>query len=68
MTLYLNGNALNIHPEHYAHLLAFLEAQTLTTGRFAVEVDGTLLPKARLDSTPLYDGMRIEVVQAVGGG
>ncbi|OAV16825.1 hypothetical protein AO374_1360 [Moraxella catarrhalis] len=45
-----------------------LNAHGLTQGRFAVEIDGTLVPKSRLTLTKLKDGMSIEVVQAVGGG
>lgn len=40
----------------------------LSQGRFAVEVDGDLVPKSQLDQYAIKDGMVIEVVQAVGGG
>lgn len=49
-------------------VLELLEAHALTQGRFAVEIDGMLVPKSRLGDTALDDGMNIEVVQAVGGG
>lgn len=40
----------------------------LSSGRYAVEVDGELIPKSELDKLAVVDGMTIEVVQAVGGG
>ncbi|MDO5768563.1 MAG: sulfur carrier protein ThiS [Psychrobacter sp.] len=40
----------------------------LSQGRFAVEVDGELVPKSQLNQFAIQDGMIIEVVQAVGGG
>lgn len=40
----------------------------LSTGRYAVEVNGELIPKSELDKVDIVEGMIIEVVQAVGGG
>ncbi len=40
----------------------------LSTGRYAVEVDGELIPKSELGQLRVIEGMNIEVVQAVGGG
>lgn len=40
----------------------------LSVGRYAVEVDGELIPKSELGLMRVADGMTIEVVQAVGGG
>lgn len=40
----------------------------LSSGRYAVEVNGELIPKSELDNLHIIDGMIIEVVQAVGGG
>ena len=40
----------------------------LSSGRYAVEVDGELIPKSELDKIRIVEGMAIEVVQAVGGG
>ncbi len=61
----LNGQAIETTA---ATVLELLTAQGLTQGRFAVEIDGLLVPKPRLADTPLSNGMTIEVVQAVGGG
>ena len=41
---------------------------SLSSGRYAVEVDGELIPKSELDKVRIVEGMIIEVVQAVGGG
>lgn len=40
----------------------------LSQGRYAVEVDGELIPKSELIQLRIKEGMNIEVVQAVGGG
>lgn len=40
----------------------------LSVGRFAVEVNGELVPKSELPALKITEGMAIEVVQAVGGG
>ena len=61
----LNGNPQTTTCQS---VLELLESQDLSTGRFAVEIDGMLVPKTRLADTSVADGMIIEVVQAVGGG
>jgi sulfur carrier protein len=40
----------------------------LSSGRYAVEVDGELIPKSELTKINIVENMVIEVVQAVGGG
>lgn len=40
----------------------------LSSGRYAVEVNGELVPKSELGKLRIVEGMIIEVVQAVGGG
>lgn len=40
----------------------------LSQGRYAVEIDGELVPKSELAQLQVVEGMNIEVVQAVGGG
>lgn len=63
--LILNGQAIETTA---STVLELLTDQGLTQGRFAVEIDGGLVPKSRLANTELFDGISIEVVQAVGGG
>ncbi|WP_394261833.1 sulfur carrier protein ThiS [Moraxella boevrei] len=64
-TVQLNGKTLQTSHEN---LLIFLDEMGQTNGRFAVEVNGELIPKSQLSTTPIHDNMVIEVVQAVGGG
>ena len=40
----------------------------LSQGRYAVEVDGELIPKSELGLLHIAEAMSIEVVQAVSGG
>lgn len=47
---------------------AVLDELQLTQGRYAVEINGELIPKSELSATPVEQSMVIEVVQAVGGG
>ncbi len=61
---------LNGEHKHTLHnnLQIFLDEMGQTQGRFAVEINGELIPKSQLANVTLLDGMKIEVVQAVGGG
>ena len=52
----------------HSNLQLFLDEMGQTQGRFAVEINGELIPKSQLANVTLLDGMVIEVVQAVGGG
>lgn len=47
---------------------AVLDQLQLTQGRYAVEINGELIPKSELSATPVEQDVVIEVVQAVGGG
>ncbi|ELA08351.1 thiamine biosynthesis sulfur transfer protein [Moraxella macacae 0408225] len=64
-TVQLNGETLQTSHDN---LLLFLDDMGQTNGRFAVEINGELIPKSQLNLTSLHDNMVIEVVQAVGGG
>lgn len=64
-SIHLNGE---IQRSSADNVLQLLDEFQLTQGRFAVEIDGMLVPKTHLSQTVLIDGMHIEVVQAVGGG
>ena len=61
----LNGD---VKQTLHQNLLQFLNEMGQTQGRFAVEINGELIPKSQLENVTLQDGMNIEVVQAVGGG
>lgn len=61
----LNGD---VKQTLHQNLLQLLDEMGQTQGRFAVEINGELIPKSQLANVTLQDGMNIEVVQAVGGG
>lgn len=65
ITVMLNGENVQTMQKNLQQLLAEIGQ---TKGRFAVEVNGELIPKSQLTNTLLTDKMTIEVVQAVGGG
>lgn len=64
-TITVNGKTLQTTHETVQLVINELG---LSTGRYAVEVDGELTPKSELPALPIAEGMQIEVVQAVGGG
>lgn len=65
ITIVLNGESVQTLQPNLQQLLDEMEQ---TKGRFAVEVNGELVPKSQLATTLLTENMKIEVVQAVGGG
>lgn len=64
-TIHVNGRTLQT--THQTVQLVVNELG-LSSGRYAVEVDGELVPKSELAQLRIVEGMNIEVVQAVGGG
>ncbi|MGP4862772.1 sulfur carrier protein ThiS [Psychrobacter sp. T6-5] len=64
-TISVNGK--NLQTTHQTVQLVINELG-LSQGRYAVEVDGELIPKSELAQLRIEEGMNIEVVQAVGGG
>lgn len=64
---YISVNGKKLQTTHQTVLLVINELG-LSQGRYAVEVDGELIPKSELDKLLITEGMTIEVVQAVGGG
>jgi sulfur carrier protein len=64
-TITVNGKSLQT--THQTVQLVINELG-LSQGRYAVEVDGELMPKSELAQLRIVEGMDIEVVQAVGGG
>lgn len=64
-TIIVNGKTLQT--THQTVQLVINELG-LSQGRYAVEVDGELIPKSELAQLSIVEGMNIEVVQAVGGG
>ena len=47
---------------------ALVASMALAGRRYAVERNGEVVPKSRLDATAIEDGDRFEIVFAVGGG
>ena len=66
VTIRLNGETQAVPAG--ASLAAALGAFDLTGRRFAVELNGAVVPRSQLATTTVADGDRIEVVIAVGGG
>ena len=64
---YISVNGKKLQTTHQTVQLVINELG-LSKGRYAVEVDGELIPKSELDKLLITEGMNIEVVQAVGGG
>jgi sulfur carrier protein len=68
MTIWLNGHEQEL-PAGVSLAAAVEAAGAPPGGRgVAVAVDGEVIPRDRWDDTPLGDGQRVEVVQAVQGG
>lgn len=64
-TIKINGEQIQTSQQFVKPVLDELQ---LTQGRYAVEIDGELIPKSELATTVIKPDMIIEVVQAVGGG
>lgn len=66
LVLQVNGHAREVPPgSSVAHLVSALQ---LAGKRFAIELNGEIVPRSRHAVTPLNDGDKLEVVVAVGGG
>lgn len=51
-----------------ATVASLLATMAVAGKRFAVERNGSVVPRSQVAQTPLADGDRLEVVIAVGGG
>jgi len=66
LLIQVNGESRQVPPgTKVAQLIA---AMPLAGKRYAVERNGEIVPKSRLDSVTLADQDRLEIVIAVGGG
>ena len=66
MDIQLNGEPRQTEADiTIARLLA---DEGLAERRVAVEVNGTIVPRGRLDTHTLAEGDRVEIVHALGGG
>ena len=71
MQILLNGAPCDLEPRDgagVATLAQLLAGLDLGGRRFAVEVNGELVPRAEHAGFRLAPGDRVEIVQAIGGG
>jgi thiamine biosynthesis protein ThiS len=50
------------------YLLSVLVADLGISGRFAIEINGEIVPRRSFDNRLLRENDRVEIVKAVGGG
>lgn len=62
----LNGEQYTIEGD--AGLLALLERLKMRRNRVAVEINRSIVPRARYDTIRLQPGDTVEVINFVGGG
>ena len=65
MQIYLNGELTQTACHN---LLQLVQELALEGKRFAVEQNEKIVPKSKLEQSPLSDHDRIEIIHAVGGG
>ena len=65
LKIFVNGEPLEI-PDNFAlkDIIEILEV----TGRYAIEVNGEIVPKSQHLDFAINNGDAVEVVKAVGGG
>lgn len=66
LTLQINGEPQQFPPD--TNVAALVAVLPLTGKRFAIELNGEIVPRSQHASTKLHQGDRLEVVVAVGGG
>ena len=66
LTLQINGEQKQFSPD--INVAGLVAAMALTGKRFAIELNGEIVPRSSHASTQLRDGDKLEVVVAVGGG
>ena len=66
LTLHVNGKQQQFPPN--SSVAGLVAAMSLQGRRFAIELNGEVVPKSRHATTRLADGDKLEVVVAVGGG
>ncbi len=65
MDLLLNGEPFSAgQTQTVADLITNLDLD----GKFAIEVNQTIIPRSEYTNTNLHAGDKIEIVQAIGGG
>ncbi|MBL8513442.1 MAG: sulfur carrier protein ThiS [Betaproteobacteria bacterium] len=66
MSLTLNGQSTTLPP--HSAVIEAVKQFPVEGKRYAVELNGEIVPKSQHATTSLKDGDKIEIVIAVGGG
>lgn len=66
LTLQINGEQKQFPPD--LNVAGLIASMALAGKRFAIELNGEIVPKSSHANTQLHDGDKLEVVVAVGGG
>lgn len=66
MQIHLNGEPRTV--ESAGNVAELLAALDLAGQRVAVERNGEIVPRSRLEQEPVAEGDRFEIVRAIGGG
>jgi sulfur carrier protein len=66
ITIQLNGEPYTLQGDQ--GLVSLLEGLRMRTGRLAVEINHTVVPRADYARTVLNDGDQVEIINFVGGG
>lgn len=65
MKLHINGETYHLEVSTMADVIEHFQLQK---GLVATELDGTIIDRSQWNETVLKEGMKIELVQFVGGG
>ena len=66
MQIWLNDKAH--HVESAVDLSSLIEELTLPSESVAIAIDGQVVPRSQWPQTPLTDGLKLTVFQAIAGG
>ena len=67
MNISINGNIKQFDGENMT-ISALVVTLNLVGKRLAIEKNGEIVPRGQFDVAMLYDGDKLEIVGAVGGG
>ena len=67
MNISINGNSKQFDGENMT-ISALVVTLNLVGKRLAIEKNGEIVPRSQFDVEILYDGDKLEIVGAVGGG
>ncbi len=67
MHIFINGNLKQLDSKNVT-ISALVVTLNLTGKRLAIEKNGEIVPRSQFGTVTLYDGDKLEMVGAVGGG